>query len=119
MVRPRSALVLGASAVLTYFFIGYENDEEEAEHFEKIAKIARECDKLNLPLIVEPIPTGPKLSSTNIIDLISLSVRMVIEAGADAIKAEGGCWCAGKALVRNALHQWVLHPCLVQRTVRV
>ncbi len=81
----RDALSLGASGIVTYYFIGC-NDEIEARNFELMATFARECDEIGLPFIVEPLPFGERVTGANQAELILTSVRMAVEAGADAIK---------------------------------
>ncbi|MFQ6095766.1 MAG: 4Fe-4S binding protein [Candidatus Bathyarchaeia archaeon] len=83
--RARDALALGASGIVTYYFIGCR-DEIEAWNFELMSSFARECDEIGLPLIVEPLPYGERMTGANYADLILTSVRMAVEAGADAIK---------------------------------
>ncbi len=82
----REALALGASGIVVYFFIGC-SDKSEASNFELIASYAQECNRLGLPLIIEPIPLGERVTGANYADLVKVSVRMAVEVGADAIKA--------------------------------
>jgi len=81
----RDALTLGASGIVTYYFIGC-SDEIEAQNFRLMATFARECDEIGLPFIVEPLPFGERVTGANHAELILTSVRMAVEAGADAIK---------------------------------
>ena len=83
----RQALALGASGIVTYFFVGYGDDEDEAKHLKMVSKFSKECGRLGMPLIVEPIPLGPRVTKANFVDLVGLCVRMAVEAGADIIKA--------------------------------
>ncbi len=87
VASAKDAIALGAYGIVTYFFIGYGKDEDEARDFELISIFARECNRFGLPLIVEPIPLGERVTGANFADLVGISVRMVVEAGADAIKA--------------------------------
>jgi len=87
MTSPRGAQALGADAIVTYFFVGYAEDREEAEHVARIARFARECDRIGLPFIVEPIPLGERITGANYNELVKISIRMSAELGADAIKA--------------------------------
>jgi len=81
----RDALTLGASGIVTYYFIGC-SDEIEAWNFKLMTTFARECDEIGLPFIVEPLPFGERVTGANHAELILTSVRMAVEAGADAIK---------------------------------
>lgn len=80
------ALKLGASAVVIYSIVGYEDENQEADDFAILARFARECYDAGLPLVVEPIPVGPKITGSNFTDYLGLAVRMAVEAGADVIK---------------------------------
>jgi len=87
MTSPRQALALGADAIVIYFFVGYADDQEEAGHVSRVARYARECEEIGLPLIVEPIPLGERITGANYNELVGISIRMSAEIGADAIKA--------------------------------
>ncbi len=87
MTSPRQALAMGADAIVIYFFIGYADDREEAEHVAKVARFARQCDEVGLPFFVEPIPLGERITGANYNELVKISIRMSAEIGADAIKA--------------------------------
>jgi len=87
VANAKDAVALGASGIVTYFFVGYGEDEDEARDFELVSIFARECDKVGLPFIVEPIPMGERVTGANFADLVGISIRMMVEAGADAIKA--------------------------------
>lgn len=54
-ITPNVALILGANACVYTFFFGFSEDDE-AQSVKKFTKFARECTKLNLPLIVEVRP---------------------------------------------------------------
>jgi len=83
---PRHALKLGARAVVTYLFLGYEDEEMEARHLSLVSKYASECAKVELPLIVEPIPLGPRVTKANNAELVAMAARVAVDAGADALK---------------------------------
>ena len=87
VTSAKDAVALDASGIVTYFFIGHGEDEDEARNFELISIFARECTKVGLPFIVEPIPMGERVTGANFADLVGISIRMMVEAGADAIKA--------------------------------
>jgi len=81
------AVTLGAAAVAAFFFIGYRNDEDEARNMESIASLARQCDRLGMPLVVECMPIGERTAGPNFADCVDLATRMAMEAGADAVAA--------------------------------
>lgn len=83
---PRYALKLGAHAVVTYLFIGYEDEGQEARHLALVSRYATECARIGLPLIVEPIPFGPRVTKSNNSELTAAAVRIAVEAGANALK---------------------------------
>lgn len=85
-VKVEDALVLGASGIVVYLFIGLGDEDEEARNIERISVFSRECGKLGMPLIVEPLPMGERVTKANYVDLVNLSVKMAAELGADALK---------------------------------
>ena len=85
IIDAKDAVTLGASAVIAFFCVGYE--EDEAHNLESVAMLARSCDHLGMPLIVESIPIGERVTEKNFVDCVDLAMRMAVEAGADAIAA--------------------------------
>ncbi len=85
------ALALGAAAVLTFMFIGYENSETEAREIAKNAEVCRAASKLGIPHIMEPMARGNEKRAAGRelnADLIALHTRMAAELGADALKTD-------------------------------
>jgi len=82
----RDAISLGASAVVVYYFIGYGDETKEARHIESLSAFARGCDRMGVPLIIEPVPFGERITGSNYAELVQIAVRVAIEVGADAIK---------------------------------
>ncbi|MGC8961129.1 MAG: class I fructose-bisphosphate aldolase, partial [Candidatus Bathyarchaeia archaeon] len=58
VAEARDALLLGASGVVVYYFIGYGDEAKEARHMESLSAFARGCDRVGMPFIVEPVPFG-------------------------------------------------------------
>jgi len=85
IIGAEDAVALGASAVIAFFCVGHE--ENEARNLESVAMLARSCDRLGMPLIVESVPIGERVTATNFVDCLGLAMRMAVEAGADAIAA--------------------------------
>ena len=81
----KDALLMGASAITIYYFIGY-NDEFEAINIEQAACFAKECRKVFLPLIIEPMAVGGMVTGVNIAEILIASGRIAAEIGADALK---------------------------------
>lgn len=88
LAQPEEALRAGAEAVITYMTVGSGNGAFECNEIERTARIARECERVGLPLIVESIARGPAV--TNPVDTRWLlkHTRMAAELGANAIKTE-------------------------------
>lgn len=84
-VAPRDAVAIGASALASFLLLGYNDDEDEARNVETIAMLARESEKFGLPLLVECVPVGPRITGENYLDCAKLATRMAIEAGADIV----------------------------------
>jgi len=81
----RDALLVGASAITIYYFIGY-SDEFEAINIKQASVFARECRKVGLPLIIEPMAVGGMVTGVNIAEVLIASARIAVEIGADALK---------------------------------
>jgi DhnA family fructose-bisphosphate aldolase class Ia/Fe-S-cluster-containing hydrogenase component 2 len=81
----KDALLVGASAITIYYFIGY-SDEFEAINIEQAATFAKECRKIGLPLIIEPMAVGAPVTGVNVTEILVASGRIAAEIGADALK---------------------------------
>jgi len=81
----KDALLMGASAITIYYFIGY-SDEFEALNIEQNAFFAKECRKIGLPIIIEPMAVGGAVTGVNIAETLIASARIAVELGADALK---------------------------------
>lgn len=87
LTRPEDALRMGADAVMTYLFVGTGDAEFEAREIQRNAEVARECERLGLPLIVESLARGPGVKPGDP-KWLMLHTRIAVELGADAIKTE-------------------------------
>jgi len=87
--KPEEALAYGADGVVTYLFSGYQHTSVEAANITNVANVARECESLGLPLVVESMARG-KLQKGHEHDAteVSVPVRMAGEIGADLIKTD-------------------------------
>ncbi|CVK19135.1 class I fructose-bisphosphate aldolase [Sporomusa sphaeroides] len=86
-----SALALGADAVLTFMFIGYQDSHVEALEIAKNAEVCRAAARVGIPHIMEPMARGnAQRANGRELDakLIALHTRMAAEIGADAIKTD-------------------------------
>jgi len=79
VAQPEHALRHGADAVATYMIMGTGDADFEAAEIARTAAVARECETLGLPLIVEALARGCA---------VDLPPRVAAELGADAIKTE-------------------------------
>ncbi|MEM2962257.1 MAG: hypothetical protein QXY01_04490 [Candidatus Bathyarchaeia archaeon] len=77
----------GAAAGAVFFLVGYDRDRDEAKNMEDVARLARGCAELSIPLLVQAIPFGPRITKENLFDCISMAARMALEAGADVVAA--------------------------------
>lgn len=85
----KDAIRYGADAVISFLFIGYEKDEAEAVNLQNISKIARECERYGIPLIIESMARGGKVRGNELSpEYVKLHVRMAAEIGADIIKTD-------------------------------
>lgn len=85
---PEEALRCGADAVLTYLFVGTGDSEFEANEIARNAEVARECERLGVPLIVESLARGPNVQDPLAPEWMNLHTRVSAELGADLIKTE-------------------------------
>lgn len=80
-----NAVSVGATAVISSFLVGHEKDEDEARNVRFISLLARETERIGLPLIVECIPFGERVTRENYSKCVELAARVSTEAGADMI----------------------------------
>ncbi len=88
LAAPEEALRNGADAVLTYLFVGTGDAEFEGEEVARNASVARECERLGLPLIIETIARGRRVRNPVALEWMKFHTRVAAELGADLIKTE-------------------------------
>ena len=88
LARPEEALRLGADAVITYLVVGSGDSEFEDQEIARTAQVARECETLGVPLIVESLARGPKAEDYRDPHWIKYHTRIAAELGADVIKTD-------------------------------
>lgn len=88
VAQPEEALRLGADAVLTYLILGTGEADFEAAQIVQNARIARECERLGLPLIIESLARGRTVRNPTDPKWLRYHTRVAAELGADAIKTE-------------------------------
>lgn len=102
LARPEEALRLGADAVITYLVVGTGDSEFEAEEMARTAQVARECESLGMPLIVESLARGPKVKDYRDPQWIKHHTRLAAELGADAVKTDyAGSVASMSAVVKD------------------
>jgi DhnA family fructose-bisphosphate aldolase class Ia len=88
LARPEDALRHGADAVLTYMVVGTGDSDFESKEIARTAEVARECERIGIPLIVESLARGPKVENPGDPKWLNLHTRMAVELGADAVKTD-------------------------------
>jgi fructose-bisphosphate aldolase, class I len=88
LARPEEALRHGADAVLTYMVVGTGDSDFESKEVARTADVARECERVGIPLIVESLARGKNVTNHADPKWLSLHTRMALELGADAIKTD-------------------------------
>src|SRR5215218_6215248 len=79
------ALLLGADAVVLMAFVGIP---VELETYRAVARVAGECLRANLPLVVEALPCpGERIPDPRAPDAMASAARIGFEHGADFVKS--------------------------------
>ncbi len=88
LAHPEEALRHGADAVLTYLVVGTGDAEFEMKEITRNAQVARECERVGIPLIVESLARGKDVQNPGDPKWLHLHTRMAVELGADAVKTD-------------------------------
>jgi fructose-bisphosphate aldolase, class I len=88
LASPEDALRHGADAVLTYLVVGTGDADFETKEIARNAEIARECERLGIPLVVETLARGKAVQNPGDPQWLKLHTRMATELGADVIKTD-------------------------------
>jgi DhnA family fructose-bisphosphate aldolase class Ia len=88
LASPEDALRHGADAVLTYMVVGTGDADFETKEVARTAQVARECERIGIPLIVESLARGQGVANPGDPKWLKLHTRMAAELGADAIKTD-------------------------------
>jgi len=88
IARPEEALRHGADAVLTYLVVGTGDADFEARETARNAEVARECERVGIPMIVECLARGKQVQNPGDPKWLNLHTRMAVELGADAVKTD-------------------------------
>ncbi|MCL4722031.1 MAG: hypothetical protein KJ041_08810 [Gammaproteobacteria bacterium] len=78
----------GADAVMTYLYVGQDDTELERLEIERNARLAADCARLGIVLIVEPRAARDATDPTQVEDegLLAFYCRLAVEIGADIVK---------------------------------
>lgn len=88
VARPEDALRHGADAVITYMVVGTGDADFESKEIARTAEVARECERIGIPLIVESLARGKAVENPGDPKWLNLHTRMATELGADAVKTD-------------------------------
>lgn len=88
VARPEDALRHGADAVITYMVVGTGDADFESKEIARTAEVARECERVGIPLIVESLARGKGVENPGDPKWLNLHTRMATELGADAVKTD-------------------------------
>jgi DhnA family fructose-bisphosphate aldolase class Ia len=102
LAHPEEALRHGADAVLTYLVVGTGDAEFEMKEITRNAEVARECERVGIPLIVESLARGKDVQNPGDPKWLNLHTRMAAELGADAVKTD---YSGDTASMRSVVEQ--------------
>jgi DhnA family fructose-bisphosphate aldolase class Ia len=88
VAHPEDALRSGADAVITFLFVGSGDGGFEKKEVQRVGSLARECERVGIPLIVESLARGAQVQNPREAKWLMLHTRMAAELGADVIKTE-------------------------------
>ena len=88
VAHPEDAIRAGADAVITFLFVGSGDADFEKKEVRRVGRLARECEELGMPLIVESLARGAGVRDPRDAKWLMLHTRMAAELGADVIKTE-------------------------------
>jgi DhnA family fructose-bisphosphate aldolase class Ia len=102
LAHPEDALRHGADAVLSYLVVGTGDAEFEMKEITRNAEIARECERVGIPLIVESLARGKDVENPGDPKWLNLHTRMAAELGADVVKTDySGEIASMRSVVKN------------------
>lgn len=83
------AIKCGADGVMTYLTMGFDDPSMEVEEIKKNGLVVKECEKVGLPVIIEPVMA--KFRDPNVFydkDYLKVNNRIAAEIGADIVKSQ-------------------------------
>jgi class I fructose-bisphosphate aldolase len=110
----KDAVQLGADAVVTFLFAGYDTDAQEADNLQTLARLGSEAKEYGMPFIVEPLAIQKGSNVVRDFDIMKLIIRMASEIGADprfrSLFAADRKWIQTKKCFR-----WLKTPSMVEQ----
>jgi DhnA family fructose-bisphosphate aldolase class Ia len=88
VAHPEDAARAAADAVITFLILGSGDPDFESKEIERVGSVARECEQLGMPLIVESLARGKNAHNPQDPEWLKLHSRVAAELGADVIKTE-------------------------------
>jgi len=88
LARPEEALRQGADAVVTYLVVGTGDTDFESKEIVRNAEVARECERVGIPLIIESLVRGREVANPGEPQWLNRHTRIAAELGADAVKTD-------------------------------
>jgi class I fructose-bisphosphate aldolase len=88
LTTVENAVSCGADAIMTYLYVGHKDNNLEKEEVQRNARLAAECAKYGIVLIIEPRAVNDSIDKTQVENpkLLSWYCRMAAEIGADVVK---------------------------------
>jgi class I fructose-bisphosphate aldolase len=88
MARIEDVIAAGADGVMTYLYMGYDDPERERMEIARNARLARDCEKWGILLMIEPRSAREAGRPSDKTDpkILSLYCRVSAEIGADLVK---------------------------------
>ena len=88
LCSPKRAVELGADAFIMFLIMGVRDGAMFADNARAIAAAAEEAHHVGLPLIVEAVLWGSRITDRKDPELLAYACRTAAELGADVIKTE-------------------------------
>ena len=107
LLDARDALESGATAMVSTFLLGYD-EELEARCLHDTVQWALTGKELGLPLVVEVVPSGPRVSLPG--KAVELGASYALEGGADAIVVPFPGQASLKTIGAFLSVPWLLKP---------
>lgn len=83
------AIRCGADGVMTYLALGFDDPSMESEEIKKNGLVVKECERVGLPVIIEPVMA--KFKNSDVFydkDYLKVNDRIAAEIGADIVKSQ-------------------------------